>query len=189
MTATTFRIGDGQPVAYETALHFWVKSAREVLVEKAREYGGDVTDQDLAAEVQRRTGVKAQGQSATWIGDVLAEVAADAHERGEPAITSLCVRADGTVADGYREAVARVTGSPVADPDRHAAAQRFACYQRYGAPLPSDGGRPRPSSRVAAHAPRTSRREPTLRKVERPGVVCPRCFLEMPATGVCDSCG
>ena len=95
MSASTFRIGDGQPVAYETAKHLWAKSAREVLIEKAREYGGAHTDEELAAEVQRRTAVKTRVRTATWIDEVLAEVVAAAHAQGEPLLAALCVREDG----------------------------------------------------------------------------------------------
>ncbi|MGH1565741.1 hypothetical protein [Mumia sp. DW29H23] len=190
MTASTFRIGDGQPVAYETATHLWAKSAREILVEKAREYGGDVSDGELAAEVQRRTGVKTRVAVTSWVGAVLDEVATEAHGRGEPALTALCVREDGRAVVGYGETVARLTGTAPADADRHAAEQRFACYQRFGARLPADGGRPAPSRRVAAaRSSRTVRREPAVRKVERPVSVCPQCFMALPATGVCDNCG
>ncbi len=184
----TFRIGDGQPVAHETAKHLWTKSAREILVEKAREYGGDISDQELAVEVQHRTGVKTRALSETWLGPVLEDVATASHAQGEPILAALCVREDGRAVDGYRLMVARVSGAPVADADRHAAEQRFACYQRFGAALPADGGRPTRSPRVAL-ASRTVRRGPAVRKVERPVVVCPRCFMAVPATGICDSCG
>ncbi|WP_262852840.1 hypothetical protein [Mumia quercus] len=189
MSASTFRIGDGQPVAYETAKHLWAKSAREVLIEKAREYGGDLTDEELAAEVQRRTAVKTRVRTATWIDEVLAEVVAAAHAQGEPLLAALCVREDGRVLDGYPQTVARVTGTPVDDAERHAAEQRLACYQRFGAVLPAGGGRPAPSPRVRARASAPTRREPAVKKVERPVVVCPQCFMAVPATGVCDSCG
>ncbi|WP_370614325.1 hypothetical protein [Mumia sp. Pv 4-285] len=190
MTVSTFRIGDGQPVAYETAKHLWAKSARDVLGETAGTYGGDITAAQLADAVQRRTSVKTTAAVSTWMADVLEEVAADAHGRGEPAITSLCVRPDGTVEEGYGAALSRLTGAPVTDTERHAAEQRFACYQRFGAPLPADGGRPSPSRRtVEARRVPPARREPAARKVERPVVVCPRCFMQLPATGVCDSCG
>ncbi|KAA1420158.1 hypothetical protein FE697_019755 [Mumia zhuanghuii] len=187
-------MGDGQPVAYETAKQLWAKSARDVLAETARKYGGDVTDEQLAAEVQRRTGVKTRVHVATWLVEVLDEVATDAHKRGEPALTALCVRESGRVGDSYRDVVSRLTGTPIPDGERHAAEQRFACYQRFGATLPADGGRPMPSRRVAASTskPSTSkpvRRAPAPAKVERPVVVCPQCFMAVPATGVCDSCG
>jgi hypothetical protein len=189
VTASPFRIGDGQPVAYETAKHLWAKSAREILIERAREYGGDITDQELAAEVQRRTAVKSRMKLSTWTDEVLEEVIAADHARGEPTLAALCVREDGRAVDGYRLLVARVTGAPVADAERHAAEQRFACYQRFGATLPADGGRPSPSRRVHARASGPARREPAVRKVERPVVVCPQCFMAVPATGICDSCG
>ncbi|GAA4726687.1 hypothetical protein GCM10023216_16710 [Isoptericola chiayiensis] len=48
------------------------------------------------------------------------------------------------------------------------------------------GGRASTAGRSAPKAPRATRRAP---EPERPTPVCPSCFMALPATGVCDSCG
>lgn len=55
----------------------------------------------------------------------------------------------------------------------------------------------RPAARPAVSAPPSTRREraATARRLpaptipERPAVLCPDCFVEVPATGVCGMCG
>ena len=52
-----------------------------------------------------------------WIGDVLNRVSRDAFGRGEPLLSALCVKADGTVGERYAAAVGRddgdLTGTPM----------------------------------------------------------------------------
>jgi hypothetical protein len=68
--------------------------------------------------------------------------------------------------------------------ENHAATARLACYRHFGAALPPGGGAP-------AFAPRLQ--ESIARRRSRSGgtppQMCPTCFLQLPATGVCDSCG
>jgi hypothetical protein len=98
------------------------------------------------------------------------------------------VQSDGSVGDRYRKALL-ATGSTVAveDVEERAAEDRLECYRRYATDLPADGGAPRVLTRTprATSTPR-SRATP---KPERPAAaICPTCFMQLPATGVCDSC-
>lgn len=106
---------------------------------------------------------------------------------GDPPLTSLVVHAhDGKVGDGYKAVLEIVGGPPIADElarERHAAEARLTCYRRFSTDLPADGGTPALSPKLQAAVERS-------RQPERaPRASCPRCHLQLPATGVCDSCG
>lgn len=45
------------------------------------------------------------------------------------------------------------------------------------------------SSRARSGGSGASRRSPAASVPERPAVLCPECFVEVPATGVCGICG
>jgi hypothetical protein len=80
-----------------------------------------------------------------------------------------------------------VEGRPPVEDDLereyHAASARLDCYRWFGASLPLGGGlpalAPRLQAAVARRRPRSTAAPPT----------CPQCFIQLPATGVCDSCG
>jgi hypothetical protein len=49
---------------------------------------------------------------------------------------------------------------------------------------------PLPATRVKATASRRPRVEPRpAKRPEAPPAICPRCFLQLPASGRCDTCG
>jgi len=160
----------------------WVDAAREVLLETAQHYHRVVTTKALAAEVQERSDIAATQRSHMWIGDVLALVAEDCAERGEPNLSALCVNAEGGVVGGY---AATVADAAPEDPDGHAAIERLACYAHFEAPnLPADGG-------VAILTPKLSASRSRARKATlaaRPVESCPRCYMVMPAEGPCNNC-
>ncbi|WP_265521189.1 hypothetical protein [Oerskovia flava] len=54
-----------------------------------------------------------------------------------------------------------------------------------GPPTPPAPARPRRSS----PAPRTRTTTRRAAEPEKPAAICPTCFMVLPATGVCDSCG
>jgi hypothetical protein len=100
----------------------------------------------------------------------------------EPLLTSLVVRADGTIGDGYVIPI-RERGEPEpADLEMHAANERLRCYRHYGAAMPSDGGRPVFTKSVAA------KRASARATKALPRAVCPTCHLQLPITGTCDTC-
>ena len=87
-------LANGKYVSQADAVRQWWPAAREVLVETAREYGAWITYDDLSARIQASTGITTKQPVDEWIGRVLAAMATDAEQRGEPRLTSLCVTAE-----------------------------------------------------------------------------------------------
>lgn len=199
-SAGTYRIGDGAPVSFESAQALWASMAEEVLAQTARRYNAVFSETQLAAEVQNRSGIRTRLPTAEWIAGVLGRIADDCAKRGEPLLSALCVRDDGSVGDAYGDAVERTGATRPLDLDLHAAEERLRCYRHFGAELPPDGGRPQLTRRIApppaapraprkraAAAPRTTA---TRRSApERPVAICPTCFTQLPVSGRCDTCG
>ncbi|MER6300389.1 hypothetical protein ABT247_12555 [Kitasatospora sp. NPDC001539] len=200
-----WRESDGVPVAVSQAHIVWTRAAYPALVEVARRYHAVITYAELAEVLQRVSGVRTSVNQRHWINKVLALVVREAHRRGDPPLTALVVNAaDGMVGAGYQDVLA-VAGEPAivdeADRELHAAAARLACYRHFGADLPADGGIPALVPRAATTT--AARKGAAVLKGAAAGrgaasvsaaaarlpVVCPRCFLELPATRVCDSCG
>jgi hypothetical protein len=97
------------PVSSADALAAWVVEARPVLERIAKTYHATITYKDLAEGVQVESGIRTRRLLQHWIGDVLGTVAHDCQTAGEPLLSSLCVRADGTVGPGYAVAGSRLT--------------------------------------------------------------------------------
>ncbi|MCB7137468.1 hypothetical protein [Cellulosimicrobium marinum] len=57
------------------------------------------------------------------------------------------------------------------------------------APAPAAATRRAAASSAARSTPRTRTTTRRAQEPERPAPVCPSCFMTLPATGVCDSCG
>ncbi|MFY0408956.1 hypothetical protein [Solicola sp. PLA-1-18] len=195
-TSGTFRIGDGAPVPFATAAELWVRAARDVLRETAGRYHAAIDEGELAKQVQARSGVRTRTPASMWLERILALLAHECHQRGEPLLTSLCTRTDG-LALGVYAVTARPDGSPlVGDVEQHAAEQRLECYVRHGASLPSDGGVPdvhrgagvKSSARAARSKAAATVATPRRIEEARTGTVCPRCFTEMSLTGSCGVC-
>jgi hypothetical protein len=187
MTAapTAYREADGSEVTLSHAKEAWAASARVVLEQVAGEYHGLTNQRDLAAELQRRSGITTSATPRSWLGDVLDLVARGCHSRGEPLLSALCVRADGTIGDAYGVAMADAYGSPVpADLDLAAAEERLKCYRHFGATMPRDGGHAVFAPQLAVRRRNAARR---LRE-DTPLPVCPTCHLALPRTGQCDTC-
>lgn len=163
----------------------WAEAARTVLLEVAGKYNAVITSKDLAAEVQGRTGVKTTQAPHYWMGDVLALVADECVELGEPLLPSLVVNAQGAVVPSYAQIVLATSGESPADADDHAARERLACHQRHDAAgLPESGGRAQLTPRLAAS--RTRERKNAL--AERILPVCPKCNHVLASMGTCDNC-
>lgn len=181
---TTRRVSDDRPVVWAEAVAAWAAAGRPVLEKVAGSYNAYVTYQQLADEVQVAAGITTGVPFRHWIGQVLGAIATEQQARpDEPFLTSLVVRADGTIGDGYGIPVAEREGLVPEDLEMHAAEERLQCYRYWRAALPDGGGVPTLTHEV-------KRRRDKARKsstpVKRP--VCPNCFLQLPATGVCDSC-
>ena len=111
----------------------WAGAAREILLEVAGRYQALVTYRELSGLVQLRTGIRTNQLVHYWIGDVLGRVARVCADRGEPLLSALCVKEDGSVGASYAKNVIDVRGELVGDPDDHAADERLACYRAFGA--------------------------------------------------------
>lgn len=145
-----------------------------------------LTYKELGQEIQERSGIRTKALLHNWIGSVLGKVVREAHRRGDPPLTALVVHSDdGMVGEGYKE-VLQVAGQPpvheVLEREQHAAAARLDCYRRFSANLPSDGGVP---ALAPKHQAAIDRRRV---HIAEPPPVCARCFVQLPATRVCDSC-
>ncbi|MFD5462908.1 hypothetical protein ACFWIQ_08765 [Kitasatospora sp. NPDC127059] len=193
-----WRDSDGTPVAVSQAHIVWTRAAYPALVDVARRYHAVITYADLAEAVQQASGVRTSINQRHWIGKVLALVVREAHRRGDPPLTALVVHAtDGMVGAGYQDVLAVAGQPPILDEmdrEQHAAAARLACYRHFGADLPADGGIPALAPRLKTAVTRkkaaaTTGAAATTATAPRPPAICPNCFLELPATRVCDSCG
>ena len=198
---------DASEVGSEVARAAWAEAARPVLLEAAGRYRATVTYKKLATAVQECNGITTTQLMHQWIGDVLGRVTDECQSRGEPLLSSLCVSAQGSVGEGYADAVERARGTRPTDPDGHAAEERLSCYRHWEAiGLPRDGGTPlrtahfkpvrkaassKPASRVAG-ARKATARKPTAAKAPapepKPIPLCPTCFTQVPASGICDYC-
>ncbi len=171
----------------EQHLKAWVPAGYRLLMQTAGSYRAVVTSSELAAGVQEATGL-GRGVRPTWVGQLLEIVAMQAHRSGDAPLASLCVQSDGSVGERYRKALL-ATGVDVTDVEQRAAEDRLECYRRYATDLPADGGVPR----VLSRTPRATSSSPRPRATPRPErpapAICPTCFMQLPATGVCDSCG
>jgi hypothetical protein len=175
---------DAADVGMEESREAWAEAARPILIEVARHYHQVITYKDLAARIQRVTGVRSAQQMHYWIGDVLKRVSTESFNRGEPLLSALCVSSDGGVGERYATAVAATTGDLTDDGDDHAAVQRLACYRYFEAPdLPADGGTPALTPQLTARRARARK----VRLAEAPIDVCPTCHTQLPATKVCDN--
>nr|WP_225311123.1 hypothetical protein [Microbispora cellulosiformans] len=179
-----WRVSDGGSVTAAEARELWAAAAYPVLVEVARTYHALITYKELAEKIQESTGIRTTTLLHNWIGTVLSKVVREAQRRGDPPLTALVVHTDdGMVGEGYKE-VLEIAGEPPVDDvierEKHAARSRLACYQRFCATLPPDGGVPALAPRLQAAVDR--------RRPERPPRICLRCSMQLPSTGVCDSC-
>lgn len=168
----------------------WADAAVEVLTEVAGHYLGIITYAELAEEVQVRTRLRTRAPFRNWIGGVLATVVTRCHAQGLPPLTSLVVHGRGKDA-GTEEATA---------------AARFTCYRRFADDIPAEvmaaadaadrakeeaaaetarDRRAKPRAAARARAPRERRQQAP----EEAPKVCPSCFMQLPASGICDDCG
>lgn len=185
-TPGTYRESDESLVDPSDALKAWVLVGRSALERTARTYRATITYKDLAEEVQSVSGIRTKRLLQHWIGHVLGAVSNGCHAAGEPLLSSLCVRADGTVGPGYAIAVVdNLGGEPPDDLDMHAAIERLNCYRHFGAVLPEDGGSPALTQQVAAARNRKQRQ---TSPAESSRAICPTCHLMLPISGQCDNC-
>lgn len=199
-----YRTSDGTAVEDDAAREAWERAARPVLVQVARRFGAVMPPSDVAEEVQALSGVRTRQPASEWIDDVLDAVGLECGARGEPLLSAFCVGPDGRIGERYERVVMSVDGTAPVDREMHAATQRLEAHRYHGATLPVDGGRPTLPPQLAkqrasstkgspARATRSARTKTAApRKPKKPELppraVCPTCFLQLPATGRCDTC-
>ncbi|MGA8258253.1 MAG: hypothetical protein WB767_16920 [Nocardioides sp.] len=192
------------------ALDTWARVAHDVLEEVAAVYHDVVTEAAFAERIQWASGIHTTRPPDRWLRKLLAPLAVVHHQHGHPPLTALVVDARGWVGERYEDLLLAVDARPIVDPkarEQHAARARLECYQWAGS-APEGGGFPAevPTGRVRtarASSPRTPRapgapraaKEPKtpaapkrVAASDKPITVCPRCFMAMPATGLCDNC-
>jgi hypothetical protein len=179
----TFRESSGTPVPWTDAVDTWSHAARTVLEDVARNYGTWITYGELAERVQADTGIRTTKMIHYWIGQVLGRVARRQPPE-EPTLTSLVVQANGTIGSGFLEIVRERNVEEPIDIELFAARERLACHHYFGATLPPDGGQPVYTHEVA----RRRARQRTRRRATPEAAFCPRCHVQLPATGVCSTC-
>jgi hypothetical protein len=185
-TPGTYRISDGSAVDFPAAVDAWTAAALPALERVARSYHATITYKDLGEQVQDTAGIRTRVLLMNWIGQVLGGVARQSHRQGQPLLSCLCVHADGTVGDGYGQAILDNYGSPSpGDLDMQAAIERLRCYQHFGANLPPGGGKPALTPQVAARRARVAR---PATPAPRDQPYCPNCQLMLPVSGICDNC-
>jgi hypothetical protein len=206
-----WREPSGTPTSEAIALEAWVREAYDVLSEVATAYHAVITTTDLGVRVQAASGIRTSRPPAQWLGKVLLPVAHLCWRNGEPPLPALVVDPhSGWVGEGYDDVLRVAERLPIIDPvkrESHAAQARLECY-RWAGSAPADGGapapvpepsgrRPRaPRAAGAAASPRTPRvlkppappTKPRIAASDRPVTVCDRCFMAVPATGLCDNC-
>lgn len=175
----------GAFVSMSAALDAWSPPAIVLLQERARTYNAFVTYKELADFVKTQSGIRHDGLLTNWIGSLLARVISHCSSSHTPQLSSLCVREDGSVGEGYRHAAAALGYEATVDElDDHAARTRLDCYRHFGADLPPGGGVPTLTPR--AQAARDWKRSQF--KLSAPPNICPTCYVELPTTGICDDC-
>lgn len=192
-------LANGKYVSQSDAIRQWWPAAREVLIGVAADYGAFIVEDDLGHRIQQRTGITTRQPTPEWINNVLGRVAADAHERGEPRLTSLCVTAERRIADDNPSVPA---GSDARTREQVAAEDRLECYRYYGATMPADGGeptvlsfmpaRPERAARSRAASPSAARSRSTKAAPPAPALretTCPSCFMVVPVAATCRDCG
>ncbi|WP_148614065.1 hypothetical protein [Nocardioides rubriscoriae] len=199
---------EGRGTSEAIALETWARVAHPILEETAQGYHAVITESVLAERLKAESGINTARPHDRWLGKVLAPLAHLHHRDGYPPLTALVVDERGWVGERYDDLLRAHDELPITDAaqrERHAARARLECYQWAGS-APEDGGLPaevvmttRRAPRAASASlgtPRTPRtpKEPKVAApkrvaaTDRPVTICPRCFMAIPATGLCDNC-
>ncbi|WP_179251273.1 hypothetical protein [Enemella evansiae] len=169
---------DRTPVTAGEATREWALNAHDILEEIAPRYGRSIAFTDVAHEVQRRSGIRTDLPPASWLPDVLSEVATRCQESGEPRLTEFVDppgQTPSSVVSAARLEAHKAYGAKLPNPD--APARRRTTRAKATTGTRASSGTPRPA-KAARPTPIEERRRP----------VCPTCFVELPATGICDDC-
>lgn len=200
-----------EPTSRSIALRAWALSAHQVLQQVPEDYHATIGRDELAQRIMADTDIHTEQPLGVWLDAALAPVVHVCLRNEEPPLVSLVVdKRTGYVGELYDEVLRADGHRPIEDVrarEMHASRARLACYVWAGS-APEDGGEPaalRSSSgtRAADRAPRAARTAAApsratsprttapVKPVKRepaPPALCPRCFLALPATGICDNC-
>lgn len=206
-----WRQPSGTPTSEAIALEAWVQETYDLLGTVAFDYHGTITTAELAERVQESSGIRTSRHESAWLPKVLLPVAHLCRRNGEPPLTALVVDPHTRwVGEAYDDVLRVDDRLPILEPvkrEMHASAARLECY-RWAGSAPAGGGEPAPvpepvgrkrAPRPPGAAPRTPRAPraaapakpaapPRIAASDRPVTVCPRCFMAIPATGLCDNC-
>lgn len=133
---------DGTEVPHSEALKEWAAVAYEELKRVAGTYNKLISYAGLRTVLRQETGLTTGMLMQNWIGGVLEIAAQRAADANEPPLTSLCVRSDGTIGDGYLRAPRAVAPSSTNDVEQLAAEDRLLCYAAFATDMPANGGIP-----------------------------------------------
>lgn len=192
----TYREGDYTPVEFADALKVWTRIAYERLQGVATRYDAVITYKDLADHVQRESGIRTTTTTVNMVSKLLELCAVQAAAQGEPPLTSLVLRNDGTVGKSYwltptSADIELPTVTADSDVELHAAEHRLLCYRKYATDLPDDGGTAALPQHLVDSRERAARKAERARiaaRDEAPKPVCPSCFTQLPANGHCWQC-
>lgn len=194
-----------EPTSRAIALKAWALRAHELLRNVPHGYHATIGRDDLARRLMEDTDIHTEQQLGVWLDATLAPVAHVCARSGEPPLVALVVdKRSGYVGELYDEVLRATEQRPIEDPrarELHAARARQECYVWAGS-APADGGEPaalrgarQPAARSATPTKPSSPARAAVKApprppkpAERPAALCPRCFLALPATGVCDTC-
>jgi len=166
------------------AVEAWENATLQALIEIASTYPATITYGELYDRITDATGYRTGQQPRLLMPGILGAVQREAKAKGLPPLTSLVVRkSDGTVGPGY---ISHDYPDGIADArrrERVAAADRFACYQRFAPSLPRGAG-------PVVVVPRSDDPPRGKRAVQDAAPeLCAICWLTLPASGVCGNCG
>lgn len=190
------RADNGDYVDQVSAVKAWAQAAHEVLVATAARPRGAIDQATLARLVQQRSGIATKQPASKWIAPLLGVIARHCNEKGEPLLPALVVRRDGTVGPIWDEVLRFARMAPPAEGrEAHAAAQRAACQQKWAGAVVANSPAPSGPTKVVGATKATKAAEAkaqatrrTAKKEPLQGNACPRCFMQMSLTGVCDNC-
>lgn len=111
-------------------LPLWVKSARKILIDTAKQFRSVIYVADLGALVEAKTGRPGPGYW-NWMRETLRVVSEQCNSQSEPVLSALCVNDDRTVSAGFSDWASAARGESEAV-EAFAARERLACYRYYG---------------------------------------------------------
>lgn len=191
-TAKTKRPGtwhEGEPdvaVPRSTAVEAWESVAVGILKTVAANYNETITYGELKDQLFDQTGYRTRQLVSNWIAPVLGEIQRDTQSQGLPPLTSLVVDAtSGQVGSGYITHGHLDGFEDAREREETAATDRLACYRTYAADVPANA-QPQLTERYRKRLERDRR---AARLAVPEPAACPSCWVRLPHTGVCDSCG